>query len=137
MYDGGQGKAVSLRLLQRLGMFVDDEARLQRLTPYVMAMLDDDNVYVKARLTPLDTAFWTPCTASSFSDTHAVWLPPSLIQVMALRTLTCLLRSVRTFPVVSDAFIFANYIHPELAKIANDQQVRLDGPLSNLPHTSD
>lgn len=56
---------------------------------------------------------------------------------MALRTLTCLLRSVRTFPVVSDAFIFANYIHPELAKIANDQQVRLDGPLSNLPRTTD
>lgn len=75
MYDGGQGKAVSLRLLQRLGMFVDDEARLQRLTPYVMAMLDDDNVYVKARLTPLPVSPRTP----NHRSLHGVWLPRSLV----------------------------------------------------------
>lgn len=42
---------------------------------------------------------------------------------MALRTLTSLLRLVRTFPVVTDASIFSHYINPELAKIANDPQV--------------
>lgn len=41
---------MALRLLHRLGMYVDDECRLQRLTPYVMAMLDDDNAYVKVGL---------------------------------------------------------------------------------------
>jgi hypothetical protein len=67
----GQNKVAALRLLHRFGSYCDDEARLQRLVPYVMSLLEDPSVNVK-----VGRALGAKLLYSSWLQrTKTVWMP--------------------------------------------------------------
>jgi serine/threonine protein kinase len=86
-------KLTSLLLLVRLGAYVSDEARLQRLIPYIVGESQSSLLYDSS----------------------------SVVRAAAVRGLCKLLGMVKSFPPV-DANIFPQYILPALAKFPSDPE---------------